>query len=228
MPCQPKTRSPNRPSAPLRTDRVPTLIRIEDAGPDRKARRLFFEGVEHPRTTSAAATRALELNEGQVVDLDDLESALAAVEADQARERALRLLGYRERSVQELRQRLTYDGYPAPIVATTVDRMIELSLVDDARFASAWVRARQNAGFGPRRIRSELSRAGVSDEIASEALGECGEERDEIDRAREALRGRTASDRADRDRLVRRLVSRGFSLQTAIAAVAQDEPPVTD
>jgi SOS response regulatory protein OraA/RecX len=47
-----------------------------------------------------------------------------------------------------------------------------------------------------------------------------------VERARAVLRGRTASDRASRDKLVRKLVSRGFDLQTALAAVdsaADDE-----
>jgi regulatory protein len=118
----------------------------------------------------------------------------------------------------ELSQRLLDNGYPAGVVDTVVDRFCEVELVDDARFASAWVRTRASAGYGRRRIARELAEKGVDESIAQAALDDELTD-DEMSRARASLRGRQPRDAKDRERLVRRLVSRGFDFRTALDAV---------
>lgn len=197
---------------------MPQLVRIESAGPDRRARRLHF-GENAERLTSAAVVRALGLSEGSDVDLQ----TVAELEETCARERALQLVGYRERSVTELRNRLLNDGYPSPLVAALVDRFVELMLVDDRRFAGQWVRNRLAAGYGSVRIRRELAEKGVATHLIEAALEEAVEHDadDEHDRARRVLRGKTPADAKERERLIRRLVSRGFSLSVALAVVGR-------
>ena len=90
-----------------------------------------------------------------------------------------------------------------------------MELVDDRRFASAWARSRAAAGYGRRRILRELAEKGIDDDTALAAVEEelSG---DEAARAREALRGRVPRDHKDRERLIRRLVSRGFEVRVAL------------
>ena len=147
---------------------TPTITSIEDAGPQRRARRLHFSDGAEPRTTSAAVVRALGLEQG--VEFD--ERSVTEAEAEQARERALRVLGYRERSTAELVAKLTDDGYPARLAHQIVDRFVELSLLDDTRFAELWARNRVAAGYGRRRIADELARKGVDADVARSALDE--------------------------------------------------------
>jgi regulatory protein len=199
---------------------ITTIQRIESVGPDRRARRLFFDDSSEPRVTSAAALKLLSLDVGSEVDLEELLTALAEHEPQLARDRALQLLGYRERSRAELRQRLLDNGYPARVVDSVVDRFCEVELVDDARFASAWVRSRGGAGYGRRRIARELEEKGVDEFIIQAALDEELLD-DELSRARASLRGRLPRDAKDRERLVRRLVSRGFEFRTALDAVGR-------
>ncbi len=197
-----------------------TIVRIETAGPDRRARRLCFSDGAEPRTTAAAVVRALGLEPGVAIEPGTLEATLAEAELPCARDRALNYLGYRDRSRAEVAKRLVNDGYPSPIVAAVLDRLAELELLDDARFAAGWVRARSATGFGPRRIARELRERGVDDTVASEAL-EAESATDELDRAITALGSRRVRVAADRDRLLRRLVSRGFSFAVAREAVAR-------
>ena len=208
---------------------TPRIVRIEDAGPGRKARRLVFDDDTPSRITSAAAVKELCLTAEEPVDADALEEALAEVEPGLAKERALRLLGYRERSEAELAAKLVDSGYGDAIVASIVTRFRELGLVDDERFASTLVRSRVAAGFGKRRIQRELADKGVATHIASAALEDDCPGEAQVSRARESLRGRTATDRKTRDRLVKWLVSRGYDLSTAIETVAgtsaDDEVP---
>jgi regulatory protein len=199
----------------------PRIIRIEDAGPERKARRLVFDDGSEPRTTSAVVAKELGLEEGLELSADALEMALQQAEPPRAKERALQLLGYRERSVAELTRKLRDSGYGAPLVLATVARCAELGLVDDERFAEAWVRSRTSAGHGSRGIRRELTEKGVSPHVIAAALErECATDQ-ELARARAALRGQRALNRKDRDRLVRRLVARGFDLPMAFQVVGE-------
>ena len=199
---------------------TPRIVRIEDAGPDRKARRLVFDDDTDPRITAAAVVKALGLEVDAEMPRDALESALAEAESSLARERALRLLGYRERSVAELTRKLRDSGYGPDTIAPILSRFVELGLVDDERFAGMWVRSRAASGHGGRRIARELAEKGVPPEIAAAALQRDCPPDAQLARARESLRGRRAHDRKERERLVRKLVSRGFDLSTALQAVA--------
>lgn len=199
---------------------MPRIARIEGAGPDRKARRLFLEGSEETLTTSAAVVKALGLTESDDVDLDELRDAMNATAAECAKERALRLLTHRERSAAELHGRLRDDGYPPATAHAIVERMTELGLVDDERFARMWARSRALSGMGRQRITRELAAKGVSPQLIADALSDTLEE-EEFDRALSSLRSRPVpTDRKGRERLIRRLITRGYSLGVAAAAVA--------
>ena len=199
---------------------------LETAGPDGRARRLVFADGSPPRTTSAAVAKEIGLAAGLSVDPAALETALAEAEPCHAKERALSLLSYRERSATEVDRRLSNDGYPPDVRRDVIDRLIELGLIDDARFALVYARSRFAAGFGTRRVSAELKERGVEDALAKEAIHEASGDVDELSRARAALRGRVATGRSERERLLRRLVSRGFDLGTAIAAL--DQPCTVD
>jgi len=199
---------------------LPLLIeRIETAGPDHRARRLVFSGFEDARTTSAAAVRELGLEEGTEVDRNRLEEALLAAEEACARERGLRVLNYRERSVGELSKRLLDDGYPSSVVQPLVDRFVELGLVDDERFARLWARSRLAAGFGPRRISSELARRGIAPESVIAAILEAYGDEDPIEGARAALGSSHPATRQERDRALRKLLRKGYDMRTALEAI---------
>ena len=75
-------------------------------------------------------------------------------------DRALRCLAQREHSRAELARKLGSLG-EADEVKAELDRLTELGLLSDARFADAYVRAKA-ARFGASRLRLELSRRGVS------------------------------------------------------------------
>ncbi len=200
----------------------PQIVRIEDAGPDRKARRLVFDDGAEPRLTSAHAVKALRLEVGVDVAPEALESSLAEVEFPLAKERALLLLGYRDRSRAELVRKLRDSGYSASIAEQVAQRFVEIELVDDERFTAAWVRTRTCAGYGARRISQELAEKGIAPETISAALEPISAGDEQLELARMSLRGRTAGDRKERDKLVRRLVSRGFTFQIALQATEEN------
>jgi len=81
------------------------------------------------------------------------------------RECALDLLARREHSQLELKQKLIAKGYAANDVEPLLAQLIQDSLQSDERYTEAYVRMRVAAGFGPRRIKMELQRRGISDSL---------------------------------------------------------------
>jgi len=139
------------------------------------------------------------------------------------RGRAIRLLAQRDHSRAELARKLAGHGSGQEIDAT-LDRMIELGLQSDSRFAQAWIRSKSGR-FGVARLRHDLARRGVEREIIDAALAsECPT--DEIDRARTvwAVRfGHPAEDRREWAKQARFLQGRGFS-SAVIGKLLKENP----
>ncbi len=127
------------------------------------------------------------------------------------RERALRHLARRDHSRAELARKLASHGDPAEIEAV-IERMRELGLQSDERYAEAFVRSKATR-FGAARLRNELARRGIDRDRIDEALaGECVES--EAERARAVLHGRFTSpptDAREWARQARFLQTRGFA-----------------
>ena len=127
------------------------------------------------------------------------------------RERALRHLARRDHSRAELARKLAAHG-DADQIDAVIERMGELGLQSDTRYAEAFVRGKAGR-FGASRLRSELARRGIDRDLIDEAIsGECVES--EADRARAVLRGRFTEPPADARewaRQARFLQTRGFA-----------------
>ncbi|HET6781456.1 MAG TPA: regulatory protein RecX [bacterium] len=123
---------------------------------------------------------------------------------------AYRLLAVRMRSRRELAERLQRRGIPDGIVNDLLAQLSQRGLIDDTKFAQAWVRGRQALRpSGAVRLRYELTRKGVSREIIDRAIAavmeEQGDSEFEVARA-------VARDRGDRYRgLPRQVADRRLS-----------------
>jgi regulatory protein len=170
--------------------------------------------------------RDLGLSAGDEIDPAAVDDAARELERPEARERALRLLGYRERSASELVDRLSEDGYPADIVEDTVAELVRTGLVDDERFAAVLARTLVTVrGYGRIRARRELARYGIAEDVAAAALEEAAPASDERERADAAAR-RMARPSDTADRLAARLVRRGFSPGIALDVARHHAPRV--
>ncbi|GHT87234.1 hypothetical protein FACS1894116_07490 [Betaproteobacteria bacterium] len=128
------------------------------------------------------------------------------------RERALRHLARRDYSRAELVKKLAPYGTTEEIDAV-LERMSELSLQSDTRFAAAWVRSHA-ARFGRRRLQNELARRGVDHDLIEETLADDALD-DERGRARalwQAKFGLPPADAREWARQARFLQARGFAM----------------
>jgi regulatory protein len=88
-------------------------------------------------------------------------------------EAALRFLEPRQRSIGEVRRRLTRVGYGVELVEGAIERLVELGMLDDAAFATAWVESRDRARpRGERALRQELRLKGVEPAAVDAAMDE--------------------------------------------------------
>ena len=94
----------------------------------------------------------------------------AAEEFSAAYEQALRWLARREYGQVELQRRLRAKEHTDSAIDATLERLRANGLQSDQRFVEAYIRGRSQRGYGPLRIRAELSERGLDRELISEML----------------------------------------------------------
>jgi regulatory protein len=148
-------------------------------------------------------------------------------------EAALRFLEARQRSVAEVRRRLTTAGYREDLVDGALKRLGDLGILDDEAFTAAWVESRDRARpRGERALRRELSLKGVDRSLVDDAMAvrrpEPGGEADPDEVAAERLLARhrqtldrVADPRARRQRAYALLARNGFDSEIAARLAAR-------
>jgi regulatory protein len=196
---------------------------VTDIGARRGSRRREIHLDGHAwRTTSSDVVKALELRVGHIEPVEDLDSRIDESEPRQARDRALRLLAYRDRSLSDLVGRLTEDGYAPLVSATVAADLARVGIMDDERFARNTARVLATVrGFGRSRIVRELSAHGIDEMLVQEALAEALPEDEELESALRLARALAARPRADVSRIAARLARKGFSVPMALRAARQ-------
>ncbi len=153
---------------------------------------------------------------GQALDPDRLREMEVADGVARAMMEAHRLIDHRMRTRRELAVRLRSLGRPEEVVAEVLDRLENVGLIDDGRFARQWIDERlRSRPVGLSLLRRELRQKGIDAEIIETALEEREDGEEETDRAFEALRRQSHRyARLDRDAAHRRMVAflgrRGF------------------
>lgn len=91
----------------------------------------------------------------------EAKSTVAGNDHQQAFERIECLVSHRDRSEQEVISRLSKEGFQADAIQQAVQRAKRCLLIDDLRFADAFIRARLRAGKGNRAIERDLRGKGI-------------------------------------------------------------------
>lgn len=142
----------------------------------------------------------------------ELEQCVRTLEEHHAHESVLRLLNRRDYSAHEVLERLARYGYDAAISKQTVMRAIECGLIDDNRYADAFIHARLAGGWGRIRIERELTRKGIELTSITGWPEAYLDEEDEERRALDVARTRRTASRNAYEKLVRYLMGKGFSV----------------
>lgn len=90
------------------------------------------------------------------------------------RHAAMDLLARREHGRVELLRKLRKRGAPAELIETALDRLTQEGLLSEARYLESFVAYRARAGYGPLRIREELTQRGLPRADVEQALRDSG------------------------------------------------------
>jgi regulatory protein len=147
----------------------------------------------------------------------------------------LKMLGRRELSEAQVRQRLARKGHEADAVDAAVDRLRAERAIDDARVAEAIAHTETTVrGRGKLRVSRQIEQAGIAAVTARQAIDEVFASVDEEALLEGALarrlRGRDGiADDAEFRRLFRYLVGQGFEPDRVMALLkkhsSSTEPP---
>jgi regulatory protein len=147
--------------------------------------------------------------------------AVSQREHERAIELAYRAVGYRERTVAELRAYLERKRVGPCAIDEAVAELSEAGFLDDARYARRFAEdKRQLERWGSERIARDLHRRGVAPDLIEAALADRSRDSELLSALvlLEERSPRPADDR-DRDRAWRLLVRRGYEPEIAYEAV---------
>lgn len=193
-------------------EKVITAIKVQKRNPQRVSIDLDGEyAFGLARMTAAWLKVGDVLSEERVVVLQREDAVEVAFQ------RALRLIGHRPRSEQEVSQRLAKLNFSPDQVEQVIAKLKASNLIEDEKFARMWVDNRLE--FHPRSlrlIRYELLHKGIAEEHIEQALQETEDEQDLARRAAVAYARRLENyeNQVYRNRLSGYLARRGFSYGT--------------
>jgi regulatory protein len=161
---------------------------------------------------------------GQELSDEKIEALQNEDALEAAYQQALLLLGYRARSLAEVRKNLRKHEVPEQTIEATIARLERAGLVNDGQFAQAWVENRNT--FRPRGKRAlalELRQKGLSDEVIRETLNDNVDESVlALQAAQKYVRKLEKLEWPDfRRKLIAFLARRGFSYSVAAPVVSQ-------
>jgi regulatory protein len=113
------------------------------------------------------------LHKGDQISDHLIDEVLLSEEKSRAKEKALRLLSYRARSIEELRKKLLENNYSERTVHRVIEDLLHVGLLDDQAFAETYARSRMvQRPVGRRLLRQELLMKGIPEEIAEKSVEE--------------------------------------------------------
>ena len=162
----------------------------------------------------------LRLYAGRELDGEELKELRAASASALARNRAMELLSRRPMSEKELIVKLIRKGEDEETAADCARWLRENGFLDDESYAAAVARHYAAKGYGPGRVRAELSRRGVDRELWDGTIEAMPENREKMDRFI-AARLTDPEDREQIRKVSAALYRRGYSWEEIRSALGR-------
>lgn len=176
-------------------------------------------------TASAMQKGSYTMPESFAAELEREEEGKKAMNA------ALNYLTATDRTKSQMERNLAKKGFSEEVVRATIEKLENYGYVDDKDYASRFVKQQvENKGMGKRSVAGKLYRFGIDGETAKEALSAVDEETERENALSWAIklsrRIEETDPRKKREKLVRRLVLKGFSydvINSALRQILSDE-----
>lgn len=147
------------------------------------------------------------------------EETSLAEEESKAFKKILKLASIREQAGKKLHERLIKDGFSEQAVSNALRRAIDAHIVDDERYAEAFMRTQLAQGKGRRGVERALEQLDIdspSEEAWQLAYEQFGN--DELERAMALLHRKPPRSKNLREGAYRKLVQKGYNADVAASA----------
>lgn len=112
-----------------------------------------------------------DLHTNKEISEEFVEDVLKAEEQNKVINKALNLISYRQRSIDEVKQNLKMKGYEDIYIEKAIEYCKNQNYLNDEEFANSFIRDKQNLNkFGSKRIKYELINKGVSKSVIEKIL----------------------------------------------------------
>jgi regulatory protein len=163
------------------------------------------------------------LQVGQDIGEEKIQELKAQDAREVAFQRAIRYLDYQPRSITEVRRKLAEKEFPEDVIDLVLERLRDLQLLDDDRYARSWVENRSEfRPRGRRLLEYELRQRGIDRETIEQALTDLDEQALAYQAAVKQSRKLAGADwQSFQKKLFAFLARRGFDYETIQPVVQQ-------
>ncbi len=195
------------------------LVREVRKKTDKKMQILLEDGTDF--VLYAGEVRRFGIRSGEELSDETYQQILEEILTKRSRLRCMNLLKTSDRTVGQLRDTLIRDGYPEAIIDQALNYVASYHYTDDARYAQNYIR--QMSGRKSRKqIEFELMKKGVDRDTVRAALSvepEDGSAEDPdvpaiLNLARKRRFDPDTADKAESEKFIRYLLSKGFSFSS--------------
>ena len=156
------------------------------------------------------------LHEGDEVTKKEIESYGKKMRLQEARDSANRLLGFRMRSIFEMKRRLKEKDFDQEEIDYTIQNLINKNFLNDEEFGRAFVKEKvQNKKIGPRALKKEIFQHNLPTELMESLIQEVYDEYNpkaliELHLAKKRIKKKTLINKKDKKRLTDFLIRKVF------------------
>jgi len=209
------------------------ITAIEPQKRNKKRRSIFLDG-EYAFGLDEELVLKYHLHEGDLIDEDEFLNLIQDDLKKLARDRSFRIIGYRARSENELRDKLCATGLDEETINWTIEDLKQKKILSDEQFVLAFVHDKMlTHPIGPLAIKQELKRKGIADDLIELAIEEAFREKSQQEVAADLVKKRQPSLKNEnrmkaRKKLADFLYRRGFGWDVIGAVLDQQEPEWPD
>ena len=156
------------------------------------------------------------LHEGDEVTKKEIQSYGKKMRLQEARDSANRLLGFRMRSIFEMKRRLKEKDFDQEEIDYIIQNLINKNFLNDEEFGRAFVKEKvQNKKIGPRALKKEIYQHNLPTELMESLIQEVYDEYNpkaliELHLAKKRIKKKTLINKKDKKRLTDFLIRKGF------------------
>ena len=176
-----------------------------------------FEDGGEVKTTLGVITD-LRLFQGKDLSQEQIEELKTSSARHLTLERSIEMLSRRQMSGKELRDKLLSKGIDEDTAEYCKNKLFDMGLMDDGRYAQSLARHYSGRGYGVMRVRQELARRGIAKDLWDEAIAEMESPDEKIDKIIKS-KLTDSDDREQVKKITAMLYRRGYSWDEIKAAL---------